>query len=130
MQRYAVAARVFDAAQVQNLGAACRQVEHFFARDDIELAGAGQDARVGGEDPVDVGIDLAHVGAQGRRERRRGRVGAAATERGDVLGRLAHSLEPSHDGDMTGAERLGDPARGDVEDARIAVVCVGDDPRL
>jgi hypothetical protein len=42
------------------------------------------DARVGGEDAVDVAVDLADVGVEGGGERDRRRVGAAAAERRDV----------------------------------------------
>ena len=44
----------------------------------------GHDARVGGVDAVDVGVDQALVGLQRRGERDRRRVRAAAAERGDV----------------------------------------------
>ena len=49
-----------------------------------EAARLGHDARVGGVDAVDVGVDLALVGLQRRGERHRRGVGAAAAERGDV----------------------------------------------
>ena len=50
----------------------------------MELARLGDDARVGGEDAVDVRVDLAGVRAERRGERDGGRVGAAAAERRDV----------------------------------------------
>ena len=57
------------------------------------------DARVGGEDAVDVGVDLADVGVERRGQRDRGGVRAAAAERGDVLGVLADALEAGDDRD-------------------------------
>ena len=51
-----------------------------------ELAGVGDDPRVGAEHAGDVGVDLAHLGVHGGGERDGGGVGAAAAERGDVLG--------------------------------------------
>ena len=62
-------------------------------------AGARHDPRVGGEHAVDVGVDLADVGAERGGERDRGGVGAAAAEGGDVLGVLADALEAGDDRD-------------------------------
>ena len=39
------------------------QLEHLLVGDAVDLAGGGHDARVGGEHAVDVGVDLAHLGA-------------------------------------------------------------------
>ena len=75
---HAVAAAVLDAAQVQDLRPARGQFEHLLVGDGVEPAGVGDDARVGGVDAVDVGVDLAHVGVQRGGQRDRGRVGAAA----------------------------------------------------
>ena len=50
----------------------------------VELAGLGHDARVGGVDAVDVGVDLAGVGVEDGGEGDGGGVGAAAAEGGDV----------------------------------------------
>jgi hypothetical protein len=71
--------------------------------------GRGHDARVGGEDAVDVGVDLAHVGLERGGERHRGRVGAAPAQGGDLLGVLADALEAGDDDDVTLGQRLGDP---------------------
>ena len=106
------------------------EVEHLLHGDDVELAGARQDARIGGEDAVDVGVDLADVGVERGRERDGGRVGAAAAEGGDVLRRLADALEAGDDGDVPGVERALDAARRHVDDAGGAVGVVGDDARL
>ena len=126
----AVAACVLDAAQVQDLAAVGREVEHLLHREDVELARARQHAGVGGEDAVDVGVDLADVGAEGGRERDRGRVRATAAEGGDVLRRLADALEAGDDGDVPGVERALDAPGGDVDDPCRAVGVVGDDAGL
>jgi hypothetical protein len=84
----------------------------------------------GGEDTVDVAVDLAHVGVERGGQGDRGGVGAAAAERGDVLGVLADALEPGDDRDVPGVEGGLDPARGDVDDAGLAVDGVGDDAGL
>ena len=93
VHRNVVAAGVFHAAQHQHLGAAGGHLEHLLEGDRVERAGVGHDPRVGGEDAVDVGVDLADVGAQRGGQRDRGGVRAAAAQRGDVLGVLADALE-------------------------------------
>ena len=126
MDRHVVAARVLDAPQVQDLGARRRHLEHLLGGDAVELAGGRDDARVGGEDTVDVGVDLADVGAERGGQRDRGGVGGAAAQRGDVLGVLGDALEAGDDRDRAVVDRLLDPARRDVDDLGLAVRRVGD----
>ena len=120
MDRHVVAAGVLDAPQVQDLGAAGCHLQHLLVGDARDLAGVGHDARVGGEDAVDVGVDLAHVGIERRGERDGGGVGAAATERGDVLGGLRDALEAGDDRDRTLGDGRLDAAGGDVDDLGAA----------
>ena len=63
----------------------------------LSLRASGHDARVGGVDAVDVGVDLA-AGVERRGERDGGGVGAAAADRGDVH-RLGEALEAGDDDD-------------------------------
>ena len=111
VDRDVVAAGVLDAPQVQDLGAAGGELEHLLVGDGVELAGRRDDARVGGEDAVDVGVDLADVGLERRGERDRGRVGAAATEGGDLLGVLGDALEAGDDHDVAVGDGRLDAAR-------------------
>ena len=97
------------------------QLEHLLVGDAVDLAGSRDDSRVGGEDPVDVGVDLADLGVERGGERDGGRVGAAAAQGGDLLGVLADALEPGDDDDVPLVEGVGDAARGDVDDPRLAV---------
>ena len=106
MDRHVVAARVLDAPQVQDLGAGRRHLEHLLGGDAVELAGGRDDPRVGGEDAVDVGVDLADLGAQRGGQRDRGGVGGAAAQRGDVLGVLGDALEAGDDRDRAVADRV------------------------
>jgi hypothetical protein len=126
----AVAAGVLDAAQVQDLGAARCHLEHLLVGETVELACGGHDSRVGGEDAVDVAVDLAHLGAEGRGQRDGGGVGGAATQRGDVLGVLGDALEPGHDGDRARLDRVDDAPGRDVDDLGPAMGGVGDDTGL
>ena len=100
VHRDAVAAGVLDAAQHQHLRAGRRHLEHLLVGDGVELRGVGHDPRVGGEDAVDVGVDLADVGVQRGGQRDRGGVRAAAAQGGDVLGVLADALETGDDRDV------------------------------
>ena len=63
-----VAARVFHAAQHEDLGAARGHLEHLLEGDLVEVLGVVNDAGVGGVDAVDVGVDLADVGFECRGE--------------------------------------------------------------
>ena len=81
---HAVVAGVLDRAQLQHARARGRHLEHLLERDEGQLAGVRDDPRVGREDSVHVGVDLAHLGAERGGERDRGRVRAAAAERRHV----------------------------------------------
>ncbi len=67
-----------DAAEHHHLGAARRQLQHLVVGDEVQLAGLGDDPRVGGVDAVHVGEDHAGLGPESRRQRDGGGVGAAA----------------------------------------------------
>ena len=62
---------------MQHLRAARGQLEHLFVRDLLDVPGVRHDPRVGGEDAVDVGVDLADVGVQRGGQRDGGGVRAA-----------------------------------------------------
>jgi hypothetical protein len=107
-----------------------RELEHLLGGDPVQLARCWNDPRVGREDTVDVGVDLADARPQRGSERDGGRVRPAAPERGDLLGFLADTLEAGDDDDVPLAEGLGDPAGRDVDDLGPAVLGVGDDTGL
>ena len=95
-----------DGAGLHDLGAVLGHLEHLLIADDPQLAGVGQEARIGGVDAADVGEDLAAVGVEARRERDGGRVGAASSEGrrlgGDVRARArVASLMPWNPATMT-----------------------------
>ena len=125
-----VVSRVLDRAQLEHLGAGGRHLEHLLERDHPQQAGVSDQPRVGAEHPADVRVDLADVRAQRRRDRDRGRVGAAAAERGHVAAVARHALEAGDQHDPVVGERLADAVGPHVEDARLGVRGVGDDPRL
>ena len=125
-----MAACVLDRADVQDLGAVGRELEHLLARDVRQLLRFRHDARVGGEDAVDVAVDLADVGLERRREGDGGRVGSAAAERRDVAGVAVEALEAGDDDDRALVERFAQPNGRDVDDARGAVRGIRDHARL
>ena len=75
-----------------------RHLEHFLEGHGVEPARFRNDAGIGRVDAVDVGVDLALVGGERRRERHARGVGAAAAERRDVAVGV-HALEPGDDHD-------------------------------
>ena len=94
-----------------------------------QAPGFGHDARIGGVDPVHVGVDEAFVGLERGRERHGRGVGAAAPERGDVaFGSDALETGDHHHGAVL---QVGtQPLLVDVLDARLGVGVVGEDAHL
>ena len=121
--------RDLDRARGHHAGPRGGHLEHLVEADVGQLAGVGHHPRVGGVDAEDVGVDLAVIGAECRREGDRGRVGAAAAERRHLeCGRDA--LEAGDEDDRPLVERLVDPARAHLDDLCLSMHGVGDDPRL
>ena len=125
----AVVARVLDRAQLQHLRARGRHLEHLLEAHERQLAGVRDDPRVGGEHARDIGVDLAHLGADRRRQRDRGRVRAAAPERRHIAARR-DSLKAGDEHDPVLVQRLADAVRAHIEDPCLRVGRVGDDPCL
>src|SRR5699024_10840070 len=130
VERNVVLTRVFDTAQVQDLGSAGGHLQHFLVGKLRDTARARHDARIGGEDAVDVAVDLTGVGVQGTGERDGGRVGTATAQRGDVLGVLGDALESGDDTDRALAHGFCDSAGRDIDDFRVAVQRRRDDTGL
>jgi hypothetical protein len=105
---------------LQHLGAEAGHFQHFLEGDGVQLAGFRHDARVGGVDAVDIGVDLAFVGFQRGGEGDAGGVGTAATQRGDVAV-LVHALEAGDDHDMAAVEIGAQVVFVNREDARFGV---------
>ena len=125
----AVVARVLDRAQLQHARARGGHLEHLLERDDGQLARVGHDPRVGAEDAGDVGVDLADLGPERRRQRDRGGVRAAAAERGHVGEPVETPWKPATSTILPSSSACADPVGAHVEDARLGVRGVGDDAR-
>ena len=118
-----------DRAGLQHLGADAREFEHFLIGHIIELARARDDARVGGIDAVDVGVDVAAIGLQRRCNRHGTRVRSAATECRDAA--IVHQpLKARDHRDLTARHRGAERAGVDVGDARARVRFFGADREL
>src|SRR5699024_1866999 len=111
-----VAAGVLDGAQVQDLRPVRGQLQGLLGGDAVDAPCAGHDPRVGGEQTIDVGVDLADCGTEPGRERHGGGVRAAAAQRGDVVGELGDALEAGDDRHRTVVQGALDAAGGDVDD--------------
>ena len=114
---------------MHHTGAEARQLEHLVVADRREAPGGGKDPRIGCVDAVDVGVDLADVGAQHGGKRHGGGVGAAAAERRDVA-MLVDPLEAGGDHDPAVVEELHDVVGGDRLDPGLRVGAVGADADL
>jgi hypothetical protein len=94
---HAVAHRQFHRPGLQHLRAQRRQFQHLLEGDPVELPGLRGDPRVGGVDPVHIGVDVAALRPEGGGEGHGGGVRPAAAQRGDPsLG--ADPLEARDDG--------------------------------
>src|ERR671911_967288 len=103
----AVPSSVLHAPELEDPRAGGGELEHLLVGDVVDPAGLRVGPWVGGEDAVDVRVDLAYLCPEGRRHRDRGRVRASASERRDVVFRR-QALEPGQDHDVAGAEGLPD----------------------
>jgi hypothetical protein len=88
------------------------------------LCALGDHAGVSSEDTVDVGVDLADLGVEGRRHRHGRRVRSASAERRDVAGVPVESLEPRDDRDVAVIEGVTHTLRGHLDDAGGAVLLI------
>ncbi len=108
-----------------------RHFQHLFERDLLQALGLGHNARIGGVDAVDVGVDVAAICVDRRRDRHRRGVRSAASQRGDASGLLVDALETGNDGHFLALlEALDQLLAVDVEDARRAVDIAGQDRNL
>ena len=83
---------------MEHLGPQGGQLQHFVVGDLLQLEGLRHHPGVGGKDAVHVGVDLAQVRVEHRRQRHRRGVRAAPAQGGDVL-ILVDTLEAGDDDD-------------------------------
>ena len=122
--------RHFDRAHLQDLGAERGHFEHFLERHLVEPPRLRHDARVGRVDAVDVGVDVAAVGADRRGERHRRRVRAAAPERRHPVRSACRPWKPATTAISPRLKPSMSRAPSIVGDARRAVRVVGQERDL
>ncbi len=116
--------RQLNGPGLQHLRAQGRRFQHLLIGDLRELARLRHDTRVGGVDAVHVGVNVALVGPEGRRQGDRAGVRPAAAEgRDPPVG--AETLEPRDHRDPAFAQRRLDPVGVDPEDACLGMGIVG-----
>ena len=74
----------FNRARLHHLGAEAGQFEHFIIGNLRQFLARWHNARIGRVNAVHVGIDLAQVGLERRRQRDRCQVRSAAAKGGDL----------------------------------------------
>src|SRR5690606_12468717 len=128
-QRHIVLAGEFHRTNLQHLGTEAGHFQHFLEGDGVEATGLVDHARVGGIDTVDIGVDLALIGLQRRRQRHGGGIGAATTKGGDIAVGV-NALETGHHDHTTGIQVLAHLVLVDLLDTRLHVRVVSEDRDL
>ena len=105
-----------DGARLHDLGALVGQLEHLLVADDGDESRIRDHARVGREDALHVGVDLAGIGLEARRQGHGRGVRAAAPQGGHLArgeGAVRGALEAGHDDDPAAlrSRRAGAPGR-------------------
>ena len=118
----------FDGPRV-HLGPVVGQFQHLLIADLVQLPGLWDDLGVRGVDAVHVGVYLAPVGLQRRRQGHRRGIGAPAPQGGYVLV-FGDPLEPRHHDDAALCQLFLHPGRVHPVDPGPAVAGVRMDPRL
>src|ERR1035437_9474631 len=121
------------APDLHTWGALVSQLHHLLVGDDRQLAGVGDEPRIGCVDAPNVGEDLAADGVESGSQGDAAGVRTASTESRDLRKSrvvLALTLEAGHDNDAAGAHLGFDPTRVYARDARLAVVAVSGDAGL
>ena len=118
-----------DRPAVHHAGPQAGQLQNLVVADAVQLASLGHEPRIGREHAVDVGVNLAGVRIQHRRQRHGRRIAAAAAERRDVE-ILVDALEAGRDDDLAVVEQLLHPLGRDRLNAGLGVRAVGADADL
>src|SRR5690606_37166238 len=128
-QWHVVFAGELNRSDLQHLGAQAGHLEHFLEGDLFQAAGAVHYPRVGGVDTVHIGVDLAFVRLQRRRQGHASGIGAATTEGGDIAVGI-HTLEASNNHHLARVQLAPQPGFIYMLDACLAEGAVGLDAHL
>ena len=114
---------------MQHLRTERSELQHLIIGDLIELAGVFHQPRVGGIHTVHIGIDLAEVGMQHRRQGDGARIRPAAPEGRHIIIPVK-ALKARHDHDVVLADLVFHPLLLNAAYPRAAMVRVGHKARL
>ena len=118
-----VTAPELDSPWHEDVGPRTCQFEHLLVGDLWKERRVANDAGVRAEDSVDIGVDLALIGAQRCGESDGGRVRSAPSEGGYLLRVGVDALEAGNDHDLPIIKAFLDPEGPDVNDLCRPVVC-------
>jgi len=127
--RYVVFLGEFDGADLQDFGPLTGELQHLVVGDTLHLAGGAAQIGVRGVDAVDIGVNLAEIGAKGRRQSHARGVGTAPAQGGQPAVAV-HPLESGHDKHVIVVEHGFDGRGIDVLDAGLGEPRVGTDGDL
>ena len=115
--------------QLKNLGTLAGHFQHLFKGNPIQAARILNHPGVGGVDTVHIGINLALIGFQSRRQGHRRGIRAATAERGDIT--LVITALKTSDHDHSSLAQIVQNALGaNVGDSSLSVNVIGDDSNL
>ena len=129
MERHTVPARDLDRARHHHARAGRGHLEHLLVADPSAACSASGTRRGSAVKTPSTSVKISHAPPERGGERDRGRVRPAAAERRHLVLRR-HALEAGDEHDLLAVERLVDALRAHLDDLRLAVHGVGDDPRL
>ena len=94
-------------ANLQDLGSGARQLDHLVVGNPRQLSRLRTDSRISRKNTFDIGVNLARLGVEKRRQRHRAGVRAAAPESGNIV-IFIDALKAGDDDDLA---RVQSPAR-------------------
>jgi hypothetical protein len=118
-----------NGSRVYNTGSKTCQLEHFIETDLLYFCGALEYSRVRRVDSIDISINLALLGAQGRSKYNCGRVRAAPAECGYVF-ILIYTLEAGDNDNSAFVQLFADSLGVDALYPRLCVIAVGNHSNL
>ena len=104
-------------------------LQHFVVRNSRDLAGFGNNSRIRGVYPVDIGVDLAFIRVERCGQSGCSGIAATSSQGGDVAV-LAHALKTAGNDDSPGIQFLLEPIGRDLTDTSLGVRLICNDPNL
>ena len=119
-----VFASKFHRTDLQHLGAHAGHFQHFLKTDDAHAARLRNNARIGGIDAIDIGVDQTLVSLQCRSNGHRRGVTATTPQRRDIA-LIVDSLETGDDDNFASAQCGSYAFVVDLPDPRLGIGAVG-----